>query len=48
MFRHIVVGCDGSPEGRDAVALGAAIAAIDDARLSLIGVFSPACSRVQE
>lgn len=39
MFRHIVVGCDGSPEGRDAVALGAALASGCDARLSLVGVF---------
>ena len=39
MFRHIVVGCDGSPEGNDAVALGATLAALTDARLSLVGVF---------
>jgi nucleotide-binding universal stress UspA family protein len=41
MFKHIAVGCDGSPEGRDAVALGAAIASVTGARLSLVGVFSP-------
>jgi nucleotide-binding universal stress UspA family protein len=41
MFKHIAVGCDGSLEGRDAVALGAAIAAATGARLSLVGVFSP-------
>ena len=39
MFRHIVVGCDGSPEGNDAAALGAALAALSGARLSLVGVF---------
>lgn len=39
MFKHIVVGCDGSQEGRDAVALGARIASVTDARLSLVGVF---------
>lgn len=39
MFKHIVVGCDGSREGRDAVALGATIASVTDARLSLVGVF---------
>lgn len=39
MFKHIVVGCDGSPEGSDAVALGAAIASVTGARLSLVGVF---------
>lgn len=41
MFKHIAVGCDGSLEGRDAVALGAAIASVTGARLSLVGVFSP-------
>jgi nucleotide-binding universal stress UspA family protein len=41
MFKHIAVGCDGSHEGRDAVALGAAIASVTGARLSLVGVFSP-------
>lgn len=39
MFKHIVVGCDGSPEGSDAVTLGAMIASATDARLSLVGVF---------
>jgi nucleotide-binding universal stress UspA family protein len=41
MFKHIAVGCDGSLEGRDAVVLGAAIASVTGARLSLVGVFSP-------
>jgi nucleotide-binding universal stress UspA family protein len=41
MYKHIAVGCDGSLEGRDAVALGAAIASVTGARLSLVGVFSP-------
>ncbi len=41
MFKHIAVGCDGSPEARDAVALGAAIASATGARLSLVGVFEP-------
>jgi nucleotide-binding universal stress UspA family protein len=41
MFKHIAVGCDGSPEGRDAVALGAAIATVTGARLTLVGVFPP-------
>jgi nucleotide-binding universal stress UspA family protein len=41
VFNHIVVACDGNPEGRDAVALGAAIASTTGARLSLVGVFSP-------
>lgn len=39
MLRHIVVGCDGSPEGRDAVALGAALSSSCHATLSLVGVF---------
>jgi nucleotide-binding universal stress UspA family protein len=38
-FKHIVIGCDGSPEARDAVVLGAGIAAASGARLSLVGVF---------
>ena len=41
MFKHIVVGCDGSRQGRDAAALGAAIAEATDATLSLVGVYSP-------
>ena len=41
-FNHIVVGCDGSPEGRDAVVLGATIAAATGADLTLLGVFSNA------
>jgi nucleotide-binding universal stress UspA family protein len=41
MFKHIAVGCDGSPEGRDAVTLGAAIASATGARLSLVGAFPP-------
>jgi nucleotide-binding universal stress UspA family protein len=38
-FRHIVIGCDGSPEGSDAVVLGAGIAAASGARVTLVGVF---------
>lgn len=41
MFTHIAVGCDGSPEGRDAVALGEAIASATGARLTLVGAFTP-------
>lgn len=41
MFEHIAVGCDGSAGGRDAVALGAAIASATGGRLSLVGVFPP-------
>lgn len=40
MFKHIVVGCDGTPEGSDAVALGAVIASTTGAGLSLVGVFT--------
>lgn len=42
VFRHIAVGSDGGAQGRDAVALGAAIASDTGARLSLVGVFPPA------
>ena len=38
MFNRVVVGCDGSPESRDAVALGAEIASATGAGLSLVGV----------
>lgn len=41
MFEHIAVGCDGSAGGRDAVALGAALASATGGRLSLVGVFPP-------
>lgn len=41
MFRHIVVGADGSPEGHDAVALGAALAAIGGSELTLLRSFDP-------
>jgi nucleotide-binding universal stress UspA family protein len=41
MFEHIAVGCDGGAGGRDAVALGAAIASATGGRLSLVGVFPP-------
>jgi nucleotide-binding universal stress UspA family protein len=41
VFEHIAVGCDGSAGGRDAVALGAAIASATGGRLSLVGVFPP-------
>jgi nucleotide-binding universal stress UspA family protein len=42
MFKRLVVGCDGTAEGRDAVALGAAIASATGAGLSLVGVYPPA------
>jgi nucleotide-binding universal stress UspA family protein len=41
MFERIVVGVDGSPEGHDAVTLGAAIAEATGAQCSLVHVFSP-------
>jgi nucleotide-binding universal stress UspA family protein len=41
MFKRVVVGCDGSPEGSDAAALGASIASATGAGLFLVGVFSP-------
>jgi nucleotide-binding universal stress UspA family protein len=41
VFRHIAVGCDGSPQRRDAVVLGAAIAGATHATLSLVCVVSP-------
>lgn len=41
MFRRIVVGVDGSSEGRDAAALGAAIAAATGSGLTLLGAFTP-------
>jgi nucleotide-binding universal stress UspA family protein len=41
VFEHIAVGCDGSAGGRDAVALGAAIASATGGQLSLVGVFPP-------
>jgi nucleotide-binding universal stress UspA family protein len=39
MFKRIVVGCDGTPEGHDAIVLGSRIAAATGAGLSLVGVF---------
>lgn len=39
MFKRTVVGCKDSPEGSDAVALGAAIASATDAGLSLVCVY---------
>lgn len=53
MFKHIVVGCDGSPEGRDAVALGAAMpqtggvaeTLVRDASSSILIVPRPARTR---
>jgi hypothetical protein len=39
MFKRTVVGCKSSPEGRDAVALGAAIASATDTGLSLVCVY---------
>ena len=44
---HIAVGCDGSAAGRDAVALGAAIASATGDRPSLVGVFPPSFLRVE-
>ena len=41
MFKRIVVGADGSPEGRDAAALGAAIAAATSSGLTLLCAFPP-------
>jgi nucleotide-binding universal stress UspA family protein len=41
MFKRVVVGCDGTHEGRDAVALGQKIASATGAGLSLVGVFPP-------
>ncbi|HTW20296.1 MAG TPA: universal stress protein, partial [Mycobacteriales bacterium] len=38
--KHIVVGSDGSPEGSDALVLGAALASVSGATLDLVGVFS--------
>lgn len=39
-FHRVLVGCDGSPEASDAVALGVALAALCDASLTLAGIFS--------
>lgn len=41
MFTRIVVGADGTPEGQDAIVLGAAIAAATGAGLTLIEAFAP-------
>jgi nucleotide-binding universal stress UspA family protein len=41
MFKRIVVGCDGSPGARDAVALAASIASATGAGISLVGVYPP-------
>lgn len=41
MFTRIVVGDDGSPQGRDAVVLGAAIARVTGAGLTLLQSYSP-------
>jgi nucleotide-binding universal stress UspA family protein len=38
-FERIVVGCDGTPEGRAAIALGASIASATGATLVLVGVY---------
>lgn len=40
MFKHVVVGCGETAEGRDAVVLGAKISAATGAQLSLVGVFA--------
>ena len=41
MFRHIIVGADGSPEGQDAVVLGASIAAATGSGLAIVQSFDP-------
>lgn len=41
MFRRIVAGADGTPEGRDAIVLGAAIAEATGAGLTLLRAFPP-------
>jgi nucleotide-binding universal stress UspA family protein len=41
MFRRIVVGVDGSSEGKDAAAFGAAIAAATGSGLTLLRAFTP-------
>lgn len=41
MFRRIIVGADGSPEGQDAVVLGAGLAAATGAGLTLLQSFAP-------
>lgn len=41
MFSRIIVGADGSPEGQDAVVLGAAIASATGAGLTLLQSFAP-------
>jgi nucleotide-binding universal stress UspA family protein len=39
-FRRVLIGCDGSPEGSDAVALGAALATLCDAGITLAGIYA--------
>jgi nucleotide-binding universal stress UspA family protein len=39
-FHRVLVGCDGSPEASDAVALGSALATLCDAGLTLVGVYA--------
>jgi nucleotide-binding universal stress UspA family protein len=39
-FHRVLVGCDGSPEASDAVALGAALAMLCNAGLTLVGVYA--------
>lgn len=41
MLKRIIVGHDGGPEGRDAVALGTVLAAATGADLRLVGIFAP-------
>jgi nucleotide-binding universal stress UspA family protein len=48
MFKRVVVGCDGTEGARDAVVLGAAIAAATDAGLSLVGVHSTSLFPIPE
>jgi hypothetical protein len=38
-FHRVLVGCDGSPEASDAVALGSALATLCDAGLTVAGVY---------
>lgn len=46
MLRHILVGCDGTAAGRDAATLGAQLASVARAGLTLVGVYPPSVSPV--
>ncbi len=48
MFKRVVVGCDGTEGARDAVVLGAAIAAATGAGISLVGVHSTSLFPIPE